>query len=198
MNGKVTGKRRSPSLSTGFRAPVVILAGGAEGEGRASTGLAKALLLAAFSGFSGTLISGGTTSGIAGVAGELALACPRADVIGYLPLRLRGARRDRRYSQLRATRGTDFSAAECLRYWSDLIAAGTDPATVALIGWGGGRIAAMEYRVALLLGARVGIVAGSGRSADGLHSDPVWANASRLSVLPRDSAAVRAFVTASA
>ncbi|HUJ44056.1 MAG TPA: hypothetical protein VLW52_10650 [Opitutaceae bacterium] len=189
-------KRPTPGRSPRFRAPVVILAGGVKGEDRASSEAAKALFLSALSGFAGTLISGGTTSGIAGVAGDLAMACPRAEVIGYLPRRFGKNKRDRRYSRLCATPGNGFSAAECLRYWSDLIAAGVDPATVALLGWGGGRIAALEYRLALLLGARVGIVAGTGRSADDLRSDPVWATAPRLSFLPLHSAAVSVFINA--
>ena len=188
-------KNRRPAASAArFRYPVVILAGGAGGEDRASSRAAKAVLIPALVRFAGTLISGGTTAGIAGVAGALAGACPGADVIGYLPRRLGGARPDRRYARLYATGGKRFSEAECLRYWSDLIAAGVQPATVALLGWGGGRIAALEYRIALLLGARVGIVAGTGRSADALRKDPRWARAPRLRFLPPDAAAVRAFV----
>ncbi|HUL54031.1 MAG TPA: hypothetical protein VLT83_11540 [Opitutaceae bacterium] len=189
-------KRPSSSRAARFRAPVVILAGGIKGEDGASIEAARTLFLSALSGFAGTLISGGTTSGIAGVAGDLAMACPRAEVIGYLPRRHGKNRPDRRYSRLCATPGKGFSAAECLRYWSDLIAAGVNPATVALLGWGGGRIAAFEYRIALMIGARVGIFAGTGRSADDLRRDPVWANAPRLRYLPWDAAAVRAFVNA--
>jgi hypothetical protein len=64
---------------------------------------------------------------------------------------------------------------------------------VTLLGWGGGLIAAIEYRLALLLGARVGIISGSGRSADELRRDPRWAYETRLVVLPADVDAVRAF-----
>jgi hypothetical protein len=186
------------ATSVRIRAPVVILAGGAKGEDHASSGAAAALFLSALSWFAGTLISGGTTSGIPGVAGDLAIACPRAKVIGYLPRRPRRAKLDRRYARLCATPGREFSEAECLRYWSDLIASRVDPATVALLGWGGGRIAAFEYRLALLLGARVGIVAGTGRSANELQRDPFWAHTPRLSFLPLDPVAVRAFVNARA
>ncbi len=194
----MTQARPAASMPARFRPPVVILAGGAKGEDRASSDAATALFLSALSRFAGTLISGGTTSGIAGVAGALAAACPRAKVIGYLPRRPGRSKLDRRYARLCATPGQEFSEAECLRCWSDLIASGVDPGTVALLGWGGGRIAAFEYRLALLLGARVGIVAGTGRSADGLRRDPHWAHAPRLKFLPPDPAAVRAFVNAGA
>src|ERR1700690_1104846 len=66
-----------------FREPVVILAGGADREGSASIAAARALCLAAFADFTGTLISGGTRSGIAGLAGELSAAYPRITSVGY-------------------------------------------------------------------------------------------------------------------
>jgi hypothetical protein len=186
--------RSSPSPPGKFRRPVVILAGGADGEDPESAAQAKSLIQSAFSGFAGTLISGGTTSGVAGIAGDIAGACRRAQVIGYLPRRLGTARRDRRYTRFRATPGRAFSVAECLLYWSDLIAAGVDPASVTLLGWGGGRIAALEYRIALTLGARVGIVSGSGRSADALRGDPRWSGFPGLVFLARNAVAIRRFL----
>jgi hypothetical protein len=186
--------RSSPSPPGKFRHPVVILAGGADGEDPESAALAKSLLLAAFAGFAGTLVSGGTTSGVAGIAGDIAVACRRAQVIGYLPRRTGTARRDRRYTRFRTTPGRTFTVAECLLYWSDLIAAGVDPAAVILLGWGGGRIAALEYRIALLLGARVGVVSGSGRSADALRADRRWSRLPRLVFLARNAASIRAFL----
>ncbi len=175
--------------------PVVILAGGADGEGAASNAAASRLLVSAFSRFSGTLVSGGTTSGISGIAGDIAAANPGATAIGYLPRRLpAGTGRDRRYASFRTTLAGKFTAADCLRYWTDIFRAGVDPAEVRLLGWGGGRIAAIEYRIAIVMGARVGVVAGTGRAADAILADRAWSRSPNLSVLPRKAAGVRAFL----
>jgi hypothetical protein len=188
----------SSRILAGFRQPVVILAGGADGEGVSSNAAASRLFVAAFSGFSGTLVSGGTTSGIAGIAGEVVAAHPRIVAIGYLPQRLPpGASRDRRYAKFRTTPAKTFGAADCLHYWTDLLTAGVPPPEVKLIGWGGGRIAAIEYRIALVLGARVGIIAGTGRAADEIRNDPAWAGATNLFFLPADTTKVHAFLARS-
>lgn len=180
-----------------FRAPVVILAGGADREGSTSIAAARALYLAALSDFTGTLISGGTRSGIAGLAGELSAAYPRITSVGYIPEHLpASAHRDERYSRFRTSPTGAFSAAEPLQSWADMMVAGVDPRDVALLGWGGGAIAAHEYRVALALGARVGLVEGSGRSAGELLSDPTWSGAPNLHRLAADAASIRAFVLA--
>jgi len=42
---------------------------------------------------------------------------------------------------------------QVLRNWSDILAAGIDPRDVLLPGLGGGSLAAIEYRIALGLGA---------------------------------------------
>lgn len=176
--------------------PVFVLAGGASGQDAASNAAASKLLVAAFSGISGTLISGGTTSGIAGIAGEVAAAHAGIAALGYLPRALPvGAKRDRRYAGFRTTRADDFSVAECLAYWEDLVEAGIPPGAVKLLGWGGGPIAALEYRVAVALGARVGLVAGSGRAADAMARGRARSRPANLQVLGCDAAAVRAFLT---
>jgi hypothetical protein len=59
----------------------------------------------------------------------------------------------------------------------------------------GGEIAAFEYRLALALGARVGLVEGSGREADRLFQDPTWANSPNLTRLPADPQAIRSFLS---
>jgi hypothetical protein len=188
----------APAASAGrarFHLPVYILAGGASGQDAASNAAASRLLVASFSGISGTLISGGTTSGIAGIAGEVAAAHAGIVALGYLPRTLpAGAKRDRRYAGFRTTRAEEFSVAECLAYWEDLIEAGVPPGAVKLLGWGGGPIAALEYRVAVALGARVGLVAGSGRAADAMARERACSRAANLRFLDCDARTVRAFL----
>lgn len=183
-----------------FAQPVVILAGGTAPETEAQLRAYQPLLQQVFAGFGGTLLSGGTTSGVAGLAGGLAArsrqqGTPATQVLGYLPGCLPdGVASDPRYSQLLRTEGRTFSALEPLQYWIDLVAAGVDPAQVRLLGLNGGRIATLEYQLAVLLGAQVGLVADSGRAAAELLASPAWRQASNLCALTPEPAALRAFV----
>jgi hypothetical protein len=83
--------------------------------------------------------------------------------------------------------------------WMDLVAAGINPSQVRLLGINGGAIAGFEYRLALALGAKVGVVEGSGREADVLLQDPDWKKEDQPGLIPLplsvlDDATVRAFV----
>ena len=156
-------------------------------------------LLEAFANFVGTLVSGGTKEGVSGLAGDLREAHPGAiHTVGYVPELIPASAtvdsEPSRYSEIRRTPGTGFSPLEPLQSWSDLIASGIEPATVRLLGIGGGRIAAAEYRIALALGAGVGLIEESGREAAKAFADPDWASSERLIRLPADVQTLRAFV----
>ena len=158
--------------------PILILAGGCGGlESQYQDQLDA--LTEALKGFRGTIVSGGTKSGVAGIAGEIQATCGPTGLQtwGYLPRLIPGGTAvDRRYSRLRRTRWRDFSALEPLAFWEDFLAASGDPAAVKLIGFNGGKIAACEFRIALAFGARVGIIQNSGRAADELLWDSLWKN----------------------
>ena len=79
--------------------------------------------------------------------------------------------------------------------WVDLLAGGTVPASVRLLGFDGGEIAAFEYRLALAMGATVGIVDSGKREAAALLKDADWADAPNLASLPADTATVLAFAS---
>ena len=55
-------------------------------------------------------------------------------------------------------RNLDVLPLEPLRNWQDILASGINPKDVKLVGVNGGKISALEYRIALSLGARVGII----------------------------------------
>lgn len=161
-----------PSLRT---APILILAGsGANMTPEAKEG--AECVFRALGAFRGTIVSGGTTAGVPGIAGRLQKHHGGGSVfaLGYLPA-ARAKDQDSRYSGHVHTPGTDYSALEPLAYWADLLSAGRDGGEVRLVGVGGGEISSFEYRLALAMGARVGLVAGSGREADKLLKDPQWA-----------------------
>lgn len=177
-------------------APVVIVAGGCDiGVEQQMQGYLQ-LLLEAFQDFKGTIISGGTAAGVGSLVAEIGCRYPDAiKTIGYIPRRLpAGVKKDTRYSEIRYTKGNSFSPTEPLQYWIDIIASGIPLSQVKVLGINGGLIAALEYRIALALGAYVAIVEGSGGEAAKLATDDDWGDSKTLLRLPADAMTVRAFV----
>lgn len=68
--------------------------------------------------------------------------------------------------------------------WQELFDKGIDPSRVKVLGIDGGFVAGFSYRLALILGAQVGLVRGSGGEADKLLDDPDWAQHENLTELP--------------
>jgi hypothetical protein len=64
---------------------------------------------------------------------------------------------------------------------------------VRVVGINGGRISGAEYRIALALGAVVGLISESGREAGRILTDEQWSSLETLITLPRDAQTVRAF-----
>jgi len=125
--------------------------------------------------FDGLLISGGTDSGVSGGAGRIAARTGnKARAIGYVPSRQKQAKLDDRYARHRHTDADTFSSLEAMTFWGDLRAAGRRASEVVLLGFNGGAISASEFRIAAALGARVGVVADSGRAADEFLADEQW------------------------
>jgi ppGpp synthetase/RelA/SpoT-type nucleotidyltranferase len=179
--------------------PVVMLAGGTDRRVEAQMQNYAEPLRCAFAAFEGILVCGGTREGVSGLAGDVAaVSAGRIRALGYLPAQVpEDATPDtdeRRYARLVRTSGASFSALEPLQSWIDLAAAGISPRDVRVIGINGGAIAALEFRVALALGATVGVIAGSGREADRILADPLWSSSASLVPLPSDRYTLRAFV----
>jgi ppGpp synthetase/RelA/SpoT-type nucleotidyltranferase len=175
--------------------PAVIVAGGTDPRLQAQMGSYAGLLSSALAGFYGVVISGGTAQGICGIVAAIGRARGgEVRTVGYLPHLLPAdATADPGYDELRQTAGHGFSPLEPLQNWIDLLAAGIRPAGVRVLGINGGQIAAAEYRIALAVGATVGLVAGSGREAGRLLAEDRWAG-QRLVRLPADSETLRAFL----
>lgn len=179
--------------------PVVIVAGGCDPAHEKDMLSHRALLAEAFSGFSGTVISGGTEQGIAGMVGALG-ADPAGHIrtLGYLSEELppdKTATIDNRYHEHRRTAGTrEFSVLEPLQNWLDLLVSGIKPENVCVLGINGGRIAAFEYRLAWALGANVAMLQNTGREADKFEADIQTGDYQGMLVLPRDPMSVQAFL----
>ena len=176
--------------------PVVIVAGGCDPSFEEQMKAYRNLVLEAFRDFEGTVISGGTVDGISGLIGEVGEEFHDSiRTIGYLPgLIPVDATVDRRYSEIRQTEGNGYSPFESLQYWIDIIAGGHDPSQIRVLGINGGPISAVEYRIALALGAIVGVVEESGREVAKLLQDEKWAGLKKLMLLPADMMTVRAFI----
>lgn len=192
-------RRRLRRLATGgsdVAPPVVVVVGSTDPAEEPRMRGYRGLVRDAFADFHGTLVSGGTRQGASGLAGEVGRRSGgRIRTIGYLPRRLPGdATRDDRYTELRLTDGTAFSPLEPIQSWIDLVSTGVDPAEVKVLGLGGGPIAALEYRMALALGATVGVVRHTGREGSALLADEAWAGSRGLVPLPEDPQTVRAFI----
>jgi hypothetical protein len=176
--------RNLASVSKGpFREPIVIVAGGCNSDVEAEMRTYKDFVLSTFNGFQGTIISGGTVSGISGLIGEVQEKYPQdLQTIGYVP-QAKNSLIDNRYNEIRLTQNDNFSPLEPLQYWIDMISSGISPSKVKLLGINGGPISAFEYRLALALGSKVGIVKNSGLESDVLLNDANWNNLPELIAL---------------
>jgi hypothetical protein len=155
------------------------------------------LLGDAFAGYTGTIVSGGTASGVAGIVGDIAARSHgRVTTVGYVPATTpTGAPEpDPRYDTIRRTAGTRFTVLECVQAWTDILVSEIDPSRVFVVGVGGGEISSAEYRIALALGARVGVVSGSGRAAAELLEDGDWNGFAGLEALRADPLAIARFI----
>ncbi|MFH1841657.1 MAG: RyR domain-containing protein [bacterium] len=157
--------------------PLVIVAGGCDQKVEERLQAYRDLFAVTFSDWSGTIFSGGTTAGISGLVGDL-VASPGHQLrrVGYLPQQTPAwtEQHEAYAADVYYTAGVGFSALEPVQSWVDLLADGIDPTRVTLLGLNGGEIAALEYRLALAFGARVGFIRDSGRAANDILADPDW------------------------
>lgn len=181
---------------------VVIISGAALLPAVSEGARYEKLLEAALEGFDGIVICGGTIDGIPGIVGSVAKtlrARQKASftLISYHPRTMPAQIMldKENYDKFFVSDGeNDFSAAEPLQNWIDLIASGIDPRQVRVLGINGGDISRFEYALALSLGATVGVVESSGRGASGICLDTDWGKSRSLLPLPADPMTLRAFL----
>lgn len=191
------------------RRPIVIVAGGCDPRDDARLHRFADLIRGAFDGFEGTIISGGTTSGISGLVGEIARASgflrrPKPiTAVGYLPpydrVAASGDHVDSRYDHIIHVTpgqpgGATYTPLGPVRTWSDLLRSGVDPSHVRVIGYNGGIVSAFEFRLALAVGASVGLIEDTGRAVESLLSDPHWRDQPGVHRLLNDVDTVRMYI----
>ena len=158
-----------------LRGPVVILAGASMASLHDAVMKWREPLSAALPAEHGTLVSGGTSHGVSALAAAIAAGRPGWRSVGYLPEDLpAGTAADTSYDELRRTDSDDFSLAEPLAYWSDLIGSGIAPGEVHVLGIGGGPLTRLELHLAAMVGAKVGIAAVDGTVPPVRTVDPLW------------------------
>jgi hypothetical protein len=187
------------AIAVHLQPPLIVVSGGSHPQFEAELRGYRDLLLFAFSSFSGTVLSGGTTQGIPGVVGYLASRMREAGrdihALSYQPSFLPpDVTLDDRYDGVIRTEAASFGPEQCLQSWIDAVASHIAPSQVKLLGIDGGDLTLLDYKVAIALGVRVAMLRGSGRAADALAQDEDWQSITNLLWLPRDEKAVKAFV----
>lgn len=159
-----------------FGDSIVIIAGGTAEHIERNIEFYRNNLIESFKEFKGTIISGGTKSGISRFVGDIQEEYPlNIRTIGYCPRHMPAhVDIDKRFSTIHITKGKDFSYIEPIQYWYDIMKSGIDPSKIKLIGINGGKLAAFEFHAAIVFGAQVGIMRNSGRAATELINDPEW------------------------
>ena len=185
-----------------LKPPVLIVAGAAASMTAEALKRIYPLLLTGLSDFTGTIIAGGTTSGVPGCVGDVTgdlrtKGRKKYILLGYLPDRLpHGTFAHPHYDRC-VHLGNDFLPDQILRNWQDILDSGVRPQDVLLLGFGGGPLSSVEYRIALGFGASVGIVTGFEGAGQDLVDDRFWQSEATLFPLPEDATTIRAFVTES-
>lgn len=186
---------------------VVVVAGGCDPSVEAKIAAYASLLDRAFQGYRGIVVSGGTRAGVSKLVAEIE---SRSDLIkvAYLPATIPSkAPEDRKYDKSADSKGydvfaytsePDYSPLDSIQFWLDALSLGRDPSELRVLGINGGRHSAFEYRLALAMGARVGVLRDTGREASKIAEDPQWRRAPGLCLLPTDEDTLVAFIQPSA
>lgn len=177
-----------------------IMTGGAAGMNPKILTRVKPLVKTALEAFHGVVISGGTDVGLPGLVGAVAaeLAARNAkffELVGYIPEHLPpGIHKDSRYDRFVLCGQDGFSPDQILHSWQDLLDQSIHPRNVLLLGFGGGPLSALEYRLALAFGASVAVVTETEGAAEALLHDELWSKLPNLRFLSPDKRSVCAFI----
>jgi ppGpp synthetase/RelA/SpoT-type nucleotidyltranferase len=150
--------------------------------------------------FEGTIICGGTNSGLPGIVGTLTQKLRETgktnyELIGYLPVSLpANVKKGIGYDRFVTSVSDNFSFMDVLNYWTDILLSDVLPENILLLGINGKTISELEYSFALSLGVKVALVDKSGGAADNVIQNPLWNKDPNLLVLPPDPDTIWALV----
>jgi len=142
--------------------------------------------------FEGTVISGGTNSGIPGLvgnrSGRIAMTGnKRYALLGYRPKTLPDSIKEENNYDIQVTSdNTVFSFYDVLMYWLDILLAETKPENVLVTGFGGGAISLLEYKMALTMNVKVALLQDTGGALTEILNDNYWQSKANLMIVPDD------------
>jgi ppGpp synthetase/RelA/SpoT-type nucleotidyltranferase len=174
--------------------PPVIIAGAYDGSSALSPGEHREILLEAFRDFRGRIIMAGSGDLLGEIVSDAAGKYQGAFQVERPPgpPAPHGGSLDRTPRSPSGVETADLLP--MIRCWDSILRGGTHPREVRVLGIGGGVTASLEYRLALALGARVGILQASGGEAAVLLTDDDWRGSENLIPLPPDRTTLRAFI----
>jgi ppGpp synthetase/RelA/SpoT-type nucleotidyltranferase len=154
--------------------------------------LYDAYILETLRDFSGTVISGGTHSGIPGLVGNktgrLSMTGNKNyTLLGYRPGTLPDfVKEDVNYDFHITSENRLFSFYDVLMYWLDILFAKTNPENILLAGFGGGTISLLEYKMALAMDVKVALLQDTGGALTEIQHDNYWNYKTNLMIVPDD------------
>ena len=153
-----------------------------------------------FSLFKGTVISGGTITGIPGCVGEAVKSVRdrsdcRIDSIGFLPSNIDDTKISKGYDKVIRTFGSDFSFLEVLEYWKYIEKHKYCLENIRIIGYKGGKISNLEYRLVLALGVITGVFKAPSDKTQCYTKDTFIKNHENFVDLPFDVSTLTVFLS---
>jgi len=94
----------------------------------------------------------------------------------YIPLGQKAFFTNLGFSKTLISDDYDFSRTEVYQYWFDILTSNVSPKEIKLIGFSGGELSYFEYRIAIALGAHVGLIRQSGGYTSKMENDLIWEN----------------------
>jgi ppGpp synthetase/RelA/SpoT-type nucleotidyltranferase len=150
--------------------------------------------------FEGTVISGGTNTGLPGIVGIITaklreLDTLNYDLLGYMPKNLpQNVKRGNGYDGYITSDTQSFSFLDAFKYWVDILLNEVPYNKILVFGINGKVISELEYTFALSLGINVALIDKSGGAADNIIQNPLWQQESDLLLLPGDSDTIWALI----
>lgn len=142
--------------------------------------------------FKGTVISGGTNTGIPGLVGNCTnhysiSRNKEFDLLGYCPEELSGdIGFDNNYDMLVKSENKEFSFYDVIMYWLDVLFSNVKTDQILVLGFGGGAISLLEYKMGLAMDVPVALLKDSGRATTAIQNENYWMKKSNILITPDD------------
>jgi ppGpp synthetase/RelA/SpoT-type nucleotidyltranferase len=150
--------------------------------------------------FEGTIICGGTSTGLPGIVGTLTEKLRKTGkvsykLLGYLPAnRPNNITHGKGYDQFITSETSSFSFLDAFKYWIDLLLSETAFDKILVVGINGKTISELEYTFTLSLGINLAVIDRSGGAVNKILQNPMWNDEPNLLIIPPDTDTIWALV----